>query len=362
MNRRDVKGFTLASPTKLMNRSRALPTALIAILLALTLPAVAGASGPVELSADRPAARVLDYWTQARMRAAQPVPVETGGEPDIAPPSAADPDPAPPTYVPPAAPGPAPGARMLRGTAAEPTANRRGRATPVADPSAAGIRAHGKVFFTLAKLPEPNDYVCSGTAVNSRNRSVVMTAGHCVYDVEDGAGKATNFIFVPAYESHATPYGVWPAKSLSTTRQWKQTGNLRYDLGAAVVRRDHGRRLQSVVGARGVGFSQPRDQSFDIFGYPAEGSFDGESEYLCTSDSKGSDSPGGKGPNTIRAGCNMTGGASGGGWLVGDRTLISVTSYGYNNDPGYLYGPYLATTAKKLYKSVKGRKHKKRRR
>ena len=362
MNRRDVKGFTLAPPTKLMNRSRALPTALIAILLALALPGVAAASGPVELRVDQPAAEVLDYWTQARMRAAEPVPIETGGEPDLAPPSAADPDPAAPTYVPPAAPGPAADARLLPGTAGEPTAARRGKATPVADPGAAGIRAHGKVFFTIPKGPDADDYVCSGTAVNSRNRSVVITAGHCVFDAETGGGKSTNFIFVPAYRDHATPYGVWAAKSLSTTRQWKKTGNLRYDLGAAVIRRNHGRRLQSVVGARGIGFSQPRDQSYDIFGYPAMEPFDGELEYRCPSNSKGSDSPGGKGPNTIRASCNMTPGASGGGWIVGDRTLVSVTSYGYDHDPGFLYGPYLATTAKKLYKSVKGRKGKQQRR
>jgi V8-like Glu-specific endopeptidase len=351
-----------------MNRFRAFFIAPIAILIALTLPAVATASGPVELSVDRPAAKVLEYWTPARMRAAEPVPVETGGEPDVAPSSAAGTDSAAPTYVPPAAPGPAPGARLLHGATTEPATARHGRATPVADPSAPGIHAHGKVFFTLEKLPEShNDFVCSGTAVNSRNRSVVVTAGHCVYDVEDGAGKATNFIFVPAYDNHDTPYGVWAAKSLSTTRQWKKAGNLRYDLGAAVVRRDHGRRLQSVIGARGIGFNQPRDQSFDIFGYPAQSPFNGEREYRCASNSKGSDSPGGRGPNTMRVSCDMTPGSSGGGWIVGDRTLVSVTSYSYTpageyNPNGKLYGPYLSTTAKKLYKSVKGRKGKKHRR
>jgi hypothetical protein len=62
----------------------------------------------------------------------------------------------------------------------------------------------------------------------------------------------------------------------------------------------------------------------------------------------------------MRASCNMTAGASGGGWIVGGRTLVSVTSYHYGSQP-YLYGPYLSTTAKKLYKSVKGPKHKKKR-
>jgi hypothetical protein len=35
---------------------------------------------------------------------------------------------------------------------------------------------HGKVFFTLGGV----DYVCSGTALLSGNKSVVWTAGHCV--------------------------------------------------------------------------------------------------------------------------------------------------------------------------------------
>ena len=41
---------------------------------------------------------------------------------------------------------------------------------------------HGKVFFTLGG----NDYVCSGTALLSGNKSVVWTAGHCV---NEGPGR-----------------------------------------------------------------------------------------------------------------------------------------------------------------------------
>ena len=51
---------------------------------------------------------------------------------------------------------------------------------------------HGKVFFTL----NGSNFVCSGTALNSSNRSVVWTAGHCL---NEGPGAfATNFAFVPA--------------------------------------------------------------------------------------------------------------------------------------------------------------------
>ena len=48
----------------------------------------------------------------------------------------------------------------------------------------------------------------------------------------------------------------------------------------------------------------------------------------------------------------MTPGSSGGGWIAAG-TLISVTSYSYQSEPGHLYGPYLSRTAKRLYKRVR---------
>jgi hypothetical protein len=121
-------------------------------------------------------------------------------------------------------------------------------------------------------------------------------------------------------------------------------------MATAVVARNDGRTLQSVVGARGIGFDQSRDQTYNLYGYPKLAPFDGESEYRCRSADRGTDVPGGTGPNTIRAACDMTGGASGGGWIA-QGILLSDTSYGYEGS-SFLYGPYLSQTAKKLYKRV----------
>ena len=66
--------------------------------------------------------------------------------------------------------------------------------------------AHGKVFFTDSGV----NYVCSGTALTSGNKSVVWTAGHCV---NEGPGAYyTNWAFVPAYKDGARPYGTWAAR------------------------------------------------------------------------------------------------------------------------------------------------------
>ena len=66
------------------------------------------------------------------------------------------------------------------------------------------------MFFTLGG----NDYVCSGTALLSGNKSVVWTAGHCV---NEGPGDfATNWEFVPAYKDGSAPLGVYVADNLIT--------------------------------------------------------------------------------------------------------------------------------------------------
>jgi hypothetical protein len=53
----------------------------------------------------------------------------------------------------------------------------------------------------------------------------------------------------------------------------------------------------------------------------------------------------------------MTGGSSGGGWVIrrGDRRYVaSVTSYGYGNQPNRLYGPYQGNVAQQLYTNAGG--------
>ena len=59
--------------------------------------------------------------------------------------------------------------------------------------------------------------------------------------------------------------------------------------------------------------------------------------------------------------CDMTPGASGGGWVIKRpyrhhfrHYLASVTSYGYVFDPGFLYGPYQGGVARALYNSAGG--------
>ncbi|MEO7198479.1 MAG: hypothetical protein ABIZ50_08405 [Solirubrobacterales bacterium] len=338
-----------------------LRTCLACLAFALAaIPAAARSAERLERVDSSPqAARA--YWTPQRMRAAVPVEPELAGDAaqTAAVPASA---PADPAYVPPAAAGAPAGATIEPGAPLQ-RGGIRGRAIvrdEVLDPAAPEARAHGKIFFTIPQGPLAGDFVCSGTVVNSFNRRVVWTAGHCVYDL--AGGYATNWIFVPGYKDGTAPFGEWPARRLATTTAWQTSANIHYDLGAAlVVSNVAGQRLQEVVGARGIGFDQPRDQLFSAFGYPAVAppiEFTGQREFRCLSSSAGTDQPLGAGPPTMAIDCDMGAGASGGGWIAGN-TLLSVTSYGYVGNTDRLYGPYLSAGAKELYKSVRGNKPKK---
>ena len=253
-----------------------------------------------------------------------------------------------PSFVPPARAGALdPASDLLPGT---PVAT--ASAFSPGDEKAFPNRVHGRVFFSY---PGEGDFSCSGTVVNSPGRSLVISAGHCVHE---GGQFATHWIFVPGYRDGAEPFGEWPARTLRSTGPWIASENISFDIGAATVARDgEGRGLQNLVGARGIGFDQPRDQTYESFGYPAEPPFDGERLLACRSRWQGDDSSTDP-PRTMSIDCDMNGGASGGGW-VSDGIVLSLNSY----CPGILtcigsttlFGPYFGAAARDLYQRSQGR-------
>jgi hypothetical protein len=237
-----------------------------------------------------------------------------------------------------------PADRILSGTYAAPAAK------PVKRPFAAAqvpppytsqpTSTNGKVFFTEGGL----NYVCSGTALLSGNKSVVWTAGHCV---NDGAGTFhSNWAFVPAYADGSRPYGTWTARSLLTTAGWNNSGDFSYDNGAAVVNLNGGRALTDVVGGRNPSFNSARNQTYVSHGYPAAPPFDGQRLWTCTSGLVYDDTS--ANPPTMGIDCNMTGGSSGGGWIAGGG-VASVNSYGYSTLPNVMFGPYQGAVSQSLY-------------
>jgi len=294
-----------------MRRLHAVVLAVLACAL-VVVPAAQAARVTAKAVAQDKAA-VKRYWTRERMRNAHPANRVLSGTFAPAakrPPKAAASQPVPPPYT------------------SQPTST------------------NGKVFFTEGGV----NYVCSGTALLSGNKSVVWTAGHCV---NDGAGTfVTNCAFVPAYLDGGAPYGTWTARTLLTTSGWNNSGDFSYDNGAAVVSLNGGRALTDVVGGVNPTFNYPRNQTYVSHGYPAAPPFNGQRLYTCTSPLRYDDTS--ANPPTMGIDCDMTGGSSGGGWTV-NGSLESVNSYGYSSLKNVMFGPYQGTVSQSLYTQAAGR-------
>ncbi len=287
------------------------------------------ASGPDRATVSAPAAtsgaeqqRIRDYWTPARMRNAKDA---DAGISRKAAASAAK-------------------ATVARGTAETVAGTPAGGSGGTAQRAAASVTSTtGKVYFTLGG----GNYVCSGAATSSSNRSVVTTAGHCV---NEGPGSfATNWAFVPAYNNGSRPYGTWTARTLVTTSAWANQGNINYDGGFAVMNTLSGRFLTDVVGGQGIAFNLARGLFYNAYGYPAAPPFDGETLQSC-SGTASDDVWGGTQSQSIP--CNMTGGSSGGPWLTGGSTINSVNSFGYTGVPNRMFGPYFGSTIQGAYNTA----------
>ena len=222
------------------------------------------------------------------------------------------------------------------------------------DPTAAGMRQNGAIFFEA----EGGLYRCSGTSVSAPNLSLVLTAGHCVDSGgRRGHGYTGRWIFVPGYRYGQRPFGVFAARWLEATTGWVATGSENVDVGAAVVgRNEKGRRLAAAVGAAGIAFNLKPKQVFDVHGYPAGPPFDGETQQLCSQTSFLGHDPESffaPGPLNLAVDCNVTGGASGGGWTIAGNLLNSVTDYGFPEDPATDYGAYFGKEVARLYRRAR---------
>ncbi|MFF0432901.1 hypothetical protein ACFYU9_11830 [Streptomyces sp. NPDC004327] len=271
------------------------------------------------------AARLTEYWTPERMARAVPLDM-TSRAPKADP--AAPKAPQKPT-------GPATtGSDPVEGHAAAPGGIRI---------SVTATQVVGKVFFTGS---DGVDYVCSGSAVNSTNKNMVFTAGHCVHG---GPGKSwnTNWQFVPYYDHGNRPYGTWWAKTLVAFNGWTQSGNFGYDLGIVITWPNAAGELVNSVGGLGVQWNYPKDRYMTSMGYPQAAPFDGQWQYFCAATTSQRSI---WTTDQIKMPCNMTGGSSGGPWIYGkdDNVYYSGWVNGVNSNvdngaaPTEMRSPYFA--------------------
>ena len=249
----------------------------------------------------------------------------------------------------------------------------------------------GKIFFYKKGQEDSGDYfVCSGTVVKSANRSLVWTAGHCVHDGKDGTWHS-EMVFVPGFSNTSgdtnidpadlsayAPLGVFPATHAWTSTEWVKTGDdhggdLAHDYGVLEVgRNDRGQTLDDAIEQAGAGKAVPiwfnaaataaTSVAMSIKGYPAAPPFDGMSQFACAVGSVQLLTVSELGPTAkeYRAGCDLTGGASGGGWFArapgqpaGEVSLVTNTSVGSaHTQRSWLAGPYLDGEAQALFQKA----------
>jgi hypothetical protein len=259
------------------------------------------------------AARVLRYWTPARMASARPLELvlDKQGEPNL-------------RF---GRPAPAASASFLT----------------IGTPEAPPYSFNGRIFIRVGNI---RGY-CSGTAIDSPTRQLVLTAGHCV---NAGAAYRGNLwfrdlLFVPAYTAGKAPFGAFPARrnKVFAAPQWTNRNNSDFDVGAFLTHpNNRGINVADAVGGGAtIALDLPRRQRFASFGYP------GNVKRMqgCNSPYVGDDrlSFSLPGPPTMAIRCHWAPGASGGGWLIADGTQINgLNAYLHIDDPGRTYGPYFS--------------------
>jgi V8-like Glu-specific endopeptidase len=317
---------------------------LSAALLVISGAAASAAPAPAANAVGHTAAiggqqqAVLDYWTPERMASAVPI-EQLAADRLSSLPNTGRPAAGVPVAIEPTIPG------------QQPDAGQGIQAFPFAGGPWTGggavVQTSGRVFFNFQGQPAS----CSGNAVTSANRSTVMTAGHCI---KLEGSFHTNWVFVPAYNNGATPFGTWPATQTFVTPQWNANENINFDIGAAKVAAVGGQLLTDVVGGQGIAFNQPRRLPMYAFGFPAEAPYDGTRLIYCSGNTFND-------PlfsTAIGMSCNMTGGSSGGPWFrsfneaTGTGLQNSVNSFGYLFLPNVMFGPYFGTDGQNVYNTA----------
>jgi hypothetical protein len=226
-------------------------------------------------------------------------------------------------------------------------------------------RQIGKLYFDVDPGAGTTWSWCSATVVNSENKSMVLTAGHCVYNPDpDGDGRITgngywhqSVIFCPGYESGCR-LGSYNWRLMTTTPSWFSGTGDSYDwaddVAVVLVNSNANGQLVPFTGAQGIRFNVAAQRYVWAFGYPASDSrwpaytYSGEDMIYCP----GMTIP--VGANHLALPCTMTGGASGGPWL----TDVDYTSWlGYVNSVNshkpwggtYMGGPYFGGAELNLY-------------
>lgn len=171
------------------------------------------------------------------------------------------------------------------------------------------------------------DVQCGGTVINSRSRSLVLTAAHCIY--RDGR-MLKRLTFLPAFDRGRPPLGAWQAVDAWVPPRWHHqpysADLLPYDVGLVGVARGDkpleavtGRGLRAMPTRRGTAL-----RGLELLGYPVGRRYPGTSLYRCVGDTVEAVK---QGPGLmVTHNCHAAAGGSGGPALYGGAVAGVVSS------------------------------------
>jgi hypothetical protein len=181
-----------------------------------------------------------------------------------------------------------------------------------------------------------NDFVCSASTFGPDE---AWTAGHCVTNNVSGAdgvqgvndGWSFNVLVCPVYDNgFVHGHGCWGADFVVSLLAYRNGGNGNVDFGA-IDTTDNGTVFAGTLGNHtgwlGFAWNQPRDQHWVAMGYPAGAPFAGGKIIMAAGGYGYDDDWAPDGVLGVAMGSNLTGGSSGGPWIV---------NYGL---PGQVAGP-----------------------
>lgn len=201
----------------------------------------------------------------------------------------------------------------------------------------------GKLFFRQGN----DDFVCSAQFVSP---NVILTAAHCVRDPDSGAWNS-DFIFALQYRNgeYSQRYGY---ECVATKNGWVQPGFEKYPYDYALILVDR----PSKTGYFGTHWGWEGQYSDAVkIGYPG-GVADGqvmqvETGPIVTDSAIVQINHGNPADQRGSSGGAWIGNYSDGGAAEGNY-IISVESFGFDDQPGVDYGPYLTSEFKDLWDYV----------
>ncbi|WP_230958742.1 trypsin-like serine peptidase [Burkholderia stagnalis] len=210
------------------------------------------------------------------------------------------------------------------------------------------FRAAGKLFFNIGSAT----YLCSASLIKP---GVVVTAAHCVANFGQRQFYS-NWVFVPAYSNGSAPYGTWYGASATVMTSYYDGSDpcavagviCQDDIAVIVLSPQGGSYAGNSAGWYGYGWNgysyNPSGFALiDQLGYPV--ALD-SGVYMERNESQGFVSA--SNSNNTIIGSLMTGGSSGGPWLVNlgmppalsgtgfgnaasHNVVVGVTSWGYTD-------------------------------